>query len=253
MRTMAGSLPLLTAYAVTTGCLFLWGYWSKFDINILQYVGLLDLATSAVLPLLSAVVSIAIGSFIAPALVQKHFPAGGGADTMIGRFVGAIARFLRKHSRRLLGLYLVVALVVLPLIVDPDDASFLMPAMLFPIVVHNIHFGSVLSDVIPDDTLRPTILYLLLFIASMSFGFGRYQAVEIADGRRYLRVDSASLPESAVKGHDTKKDFKYLGHAGEYFFVLTPESSVLVVRADAVSHLLLDRKSSYMKWPPWRQ
>lgn len=44
-------VPWITVYAVTAGALCLWGYRSKFRINILEYIGLLDLATAAALPL----------------------------------------------------------------------------------------------------------------------------------------------------------------------------------------------------------
>jgi len=42
-----------TAYVVVVAVLYLWGYWSPFNINVLEYLSLADVVKAAAYPLAS--------------------------------------------------------------------------------------------------------------------------------------------------------------------------------------------------------
>lgn len=239
-------VPWLTAYAVTAGTLYLWGYWSKFNVNILEYIGFLDLATAAAFPLVSAMIGIVGGVILGQLFSSKGMPPGGGRESSIGRV-------LNRHARLLLVAYLAVVLVVFPLLGTPDARAFVVPLALAPLVSFAISQRNFLSDVIADASTRTTVIVILTIILCSAFGKGRDHAANIAAGRDYLAIEGESLPGVPAKLLRLTGDFKYLGHAGDYMFALAPDSSLLILRAESVPSLVLAHRTTMRPWPPWRK
>ena len=53
-----------SAYFFSVAALYLWGYWSPFKINILEYVSLSDVIKIAAFPIASVFILVAIGMLI---------------------------------------------------------------------------------------------------------------------------------------------------------------------------------------------
>ncbi|RYF30216.1 MAG: hypothetical protein EOO23_05620, partial [Comamonadaceae bacterium] len=79
-------------YGFAVAILYLWGYWSPFDVNILEYVSLSDIVKTAAYPIVSVFVFLAIGAvagdFFFPV---KPLQSGGGANTKIGQLLRRLA------------------------------------------------------------------------------------------------------------------------------------------------------------------
>ena len=78
-------LAIAFAYGVSVSALYLFGFWGVFRINVLEFIGLADLAKLSVKPLIYSLPAILLG-FAIGQLFSGSFPPGGGAGTPIGQF-----------------------------------------------------------------------------------------------------------------------------------------------------------------------
>jgi hypothetical protein len=230
LQRLNGYVPIASLYAVVCGTLYLWGFWSTFEINILQYIGLVDLAKAAAFPLVSAVASVTVGSLIGQLTAGRILPHGGGEGTAVGTF-------LRRRTRVLLGIY--VALMLSVLFVQTEGKWLVFGVMLSVIPSYVLANRGVLIDVIPDDGLRGTVVSTLCLLICAGFGFGRVRAADIVTGSEYFVVDQASIAHVAGVRGSLAGELKYLGHAGDYVFLLAPDSTIEILRADAVPVLVI--------------
>ncbi|HEY6644118.1 hypothetical protein [Povalibacter sp.] len=132
-------IPWVSAYAVAAGALYLWGYWSKFHVNILEYMGLLELALAAAFPLFSAVIGLVGGVVLGQVFGGNSLSQGHGAGTKFGRT-------LKRYARLLLFLYLALVIVGSSLIGTPDAGAFVVPLALSPLIAFAITQTDFLSD-----------------------------------------------------------------------------------------------------------
>jgi hypothetical protein len=67
-------------YFVTLGVLYLWGYWSSFGIDILEYISVAEVLELMAHPVAYGFAAFAlgavVGSYFPP--LRRVFPAGGG-------------------------------------------------------------------------------------------------------------------------------------------------------------------------------
>jgi hypothetical protein len=242
VQQLTSFLPFASIYSVVAGTLYLWGYWSAFDINILQYIGLVDLAKSAAFPLISAVAGISIGAMLGQWASGDRLPAGGGADTPIGRF-------LQRNSKRLLALYVGTTLALL--FVDHDGKWLVIPLLACPTFIFALHDAGALREVIPSQGMRNTVIAVLTVIICSAFGHGRIRAGEVIWGRSYFLVDQASIRRVDGVRITATGELRYLGHAGDYVFLYATDSSIQILRADAVPAMVLQRRAlSAIPWWP---
>lgn len=84
MKLNLQSGTALTAYLLTCGSLYLWGFWLHFDLNILQFVDVSDIVKATILPMITSLCIMAIQSatnFInnpSSATSRELWNAGGG-------------------------------------------------------------------------------------------------------------------------------------------------------------------------------
>jgi hypothetical protein len=84
MKVNLLSSAVLTAYFLTCGSLYLWGFWLHFDLNILQFVDVSDIVKATLLPVITVLflffIQTALNHINNPASEssQKLWKAGGG-------------------------------------------------------------------------------------------------------------------------------------------------------------------------------
>lgn len=203
LERLSRYLPFASLYAIAAGTLFLWGFWSTFDINILQYIGLVELAKSAAFPLLSAVASVAIGALVSRLTMTHSFPYGGGADTPVGRF-------LNKHVKWLIGGFLAFLLAIA--LLGNEERKWFGVGMLASVAFSlALARRDAFSGVIADPTLRGSIIWLVSLIICAAFGYGRNKAYDIITGHEYFVVDQASIQHVTGVRISRAGELKYLG------------------------------------------
>jgi len=65
-------------YLFLISLLNLFGYWGRFKINVLEFVGFSDVGKLAIYPLVAALAFVLIGMAIQELLHAPSFPSGGG-------------------------------------------------------------------------------------------------------------------------------------------------------------------------------
>lgn len=227
-----------SAYFLTVGILYLWGYWLPFNINILEYMGLADVLRYTVLPIASAIFIYGF-VFAASGLMsfRKTLPYGGGKETVIGQKLNELVQkgFLSHPLHAVL-----VLCIVAFLIFGPDEKWYGLPLLIaFPAQLFLMKHGFLESKFLNDDS-RSTIILLLCLMPMWAFGYGRTHAHNILDGRVYQYVTS-SIDGIAVVDNSENPDLriKYLGRAGDSIFLLQPDKTVSIVQAGSVKVLRL--------------
>lgn len=215
----SGYVSLGSAYFLAVGVLYLWGYWARFDINILEYLGLPDVIKLTAYPIASAFVFTFVGMVLGEIMVGGRLPYGGGRDTPVGIF-------LNRHKGTIVGAYVVGTTLLF--FYGPDEKWEILPFFLsWP-----VYFAAKeadLLDEIRNDSARSVVIFVISILPFWAYGHGRIEAVHVHDGTKYKYL-AESIP--GVKIDDPAKEknrYKYLGHAGGFIFLLAPDAQSTVI------------------------
>jgi hypothetical protein len=233
-ENVAAFLYFSSIYFVSVGVLFLWGYWSTFHINILEYLSLADIIKSTAIPIASAFCFLALGIITGELTSPKSlFPRGGGANTKP-------AVFVRKHLPFFAYAYIVATFAFIYL--APIRVWLVAPFFVAIPVTLAMFKLKFLSTAIPHESTRTIILFMVATLPVFAFGHGRVSSHEILDGIAYdyvvSPVENVSIPLNAVP----MQRLRYLGHADDVLFFWDPvKSATVVTKFDAPNSLILKR------------
>lgn len=209
-------------YFVTVGALYLWGYWSPFGVNILEYLNLTDIVKSTAYPIASAFGFLALGVILSDLTGGKRtFPVGGGSNTSIGRT-------LRKNKPLLLMLYIAGSLAVL--VFGPIEKwQMVLPILLgIPIALYASE-RNFLAHHIPEESTRSVCLFLLAILPFFAFGHGHLKAHAILEGKIFDYVLSPIDNAPVTLEAEPSQRIRFIGHAGDFLFFWEPKKSLLVI------------------------
>lgn len=224
-------------YFISVGLLYLWGYWASFDVNILEYISLTDVLKLTAYPIASAFVSLALGAVIGEFLVDRFsLPPGAGRDTRTGRLL------LRAAP------YLVVAYAVgtVALLLFGPMSKWRVLPILFAIPIYAVaKERGLLLSLLSHDSARSIVLFLLAVLPTWAYGHGRIQAAAVLEGSDYKYLVANTVEGIAIDPNNTASRVKYVGHAGDYEFLLLPDNVTLaIVRFDRTRGLQVRRFKS---------
>lgn len=229
-------LYFASAYSVLICTLYLWGYWSTFDINILQYADIAMILKLAALPLLLSLASLAMGG------VLGHLTFGS-EPTPEERVAAAQSRFgksLRKHTRAYATAW--VALTVVFALIGPTNKWEILPFLITVPIALVLTVNGFAAKIFPDSGVRRAFIFLFVFAIPFSYSKGLRAAQLIETGVRY------SYALSAVEGANVKADSspevrpRFLGQVSDLLFFYGPgDKSVSIVKFDDKKALTLKR------------
>jgi len=217
-------------YFIGIGCCYLFGYWGALGVNVLEFIGLADIAKLALFPLLASLVFGIAGSAFSELLTLKRLPPGGGAESTLGR-----AGHKYGHLVLAANLFIIVFLALF----GPEPGKWFAIALLVSFFsIPLTHQGSVIA-LIPNPKLRATLAHLLFLLPAVSFAYGRLDAHQTIHGDKVRVVDIART-SSALIG-DLNKPVIYLGllgstyvlretKTGQTVFMKQKDDAILVLR-----------------------
>lgn len=210
-----------SAYGLAVALLYLWGYWSPFDVNILEYVSLSDVVKTAVYPIGSVFVFAAIGAVAGEVLFPTGFmPPGGGANTKAGRT-------LRKIGPLFLALYALSILLLLYL--GPVRKWNILPVMVAVPVSLALKEAGILREILMSDRVRTVVLFLLAALPPFAYGRGAIRADEVKAGSSFTYVVSSIEGYPVDAGAKPFARPRYVGRAGDQYFLFMPAQRTLLV------------------------
>lgn len=208
-------------YFVTVGALYLWGYWATFNVNILEYLSLADIIKSTAYPIASAFVFSAIGAILGELTSDSNnLPSGGGRDTLVGKLLHKIAPYI---------VFAYLCGTVALLIFGPVGKWHILPFLLaFPAYAFAKKQGF-LQTIIPHDSSRSIVIYLLAMLPTFAYGYGRLNAEQIVSGIKYQYALSPINNIDSGKQDDPTQRLRFIGHSGDFLFFYEPTKSSLVI------------------------
>ncbi|WLH90617.1 hypothetical protein PSH87_00890 [Pseudomonas sp. FP453] len=222
----------LSLYSVGAGALYLWGYWSPFGVNILEYVNLTDIVKSTIYPIASTFIFLVLGVMMGQLVgVGPELPPGEGRNS-------PPARFIIRHKRLLIFLYIAGTLMLM--IYGPVEKWLgALPVLLGAPIALYASANNVLARQIPADGPRTLCLFLLAALPFIAFGTGQLRAAAVLNGKAFdYVVDNITITPDA----NPLKSTRFIGHAGDFFFFLEPEKLILSIsKFDTVKTLRLGR------------
>ena len=195
------------AYWLITAFLYNSAYWGAFDINVLQFASITDMAKMAVYPVVSFA-AIMVFAILLNSLPTDLFP---------------------KMSRKIS--LLVLAISFVPILLGFSTAVFVaLIALSIAVWKQNM----VLANVYENKNLRLTLLILFVSVPFYSHMTGEGDAIRVLDGKSDLRI--------TVDGYKCP----LIGVAGDWIFYFDDEASAVgAKRSDEISTFELYSRNDF--------
>lgn len=209
-------------YFIVVGFLYLWGYWSSFDVNILEYINLTDIVKVTIIPILTS-----FGAFFIGLIASQVFggsnplPPGGGRDTPTGKF-------LIKYESVILGIYLLI--VCLLFLFGPIRKWYSLPVLIAIPLAIALQRQAFLRDLFPSNSAHMFTMYILCILPFYAYGHGLMNADDLIQGRKYKYIELSNEKLRADLNAPASKQFKVIGFMNGYMF-LTPSDGKTVIAA----------------------
>jgi hypothetical protein len=221
-------------YFVTVGALYLWGYWSTFNINILEYLSLADIIKTTVYPIASAFAFFVIGAALPLGTsIDSMLPQGGGSSTPEGKlFHRLLPYILFIYAIGIFALFYfgpIEKWLILPFLISTPASAYAMKRGVF-------------QNVLQRDLSRLVAITILTTLPTFAYGHGRLLAQRIVDGIAFEYALSPIENVSVAAETSAAQRPRFLGHAGDFIFFLEPiKGTIVIAKFEAAKGLVLKR------------
>lgn len=237
---LSGVISVATAYSVAVGLAYLWGYWSPFNVNILEYMGFADIFTAAAWPLMGTFVSMMGGMLVAgPSNKQE----GVASKSRIGSaLIWYWANLQQLHF----------ALILLVFTLDTTVKWWLLGLMCgVPLSVYLMQHNWVAQVPLPRDFLM-VIVFFVVAAPFAAIHTGLRNSESLRDGQTYLAVysDVEGFPIAANTKAESR--LRLIGLRGETLFMWDPLlKRVVISKFQKGQPLVVGRVEKTASPPPW--
>ncbi|MBM6447342.1 MULTISPECIES: hypothetical protein [Pseudomonas] len=220
-----------SAYFFAVAVLYLWGYWSPFKVNILEYVSLSDVLKAAAYPIASVFIFLALGALLGEVMFPHGLLPKSSGVTKVGRWLHRIVPHIETFY---------VAGALLYAIFGSVDKWRIVPVLIAIPVSLTLKELGVLQNFLKSDRSRTFVLFLLTALPPMAYGQGALKANDIISGKTYTYVISEVAGHSFDPGSKVNARLRYVGKAGDQYFLYAPETnSVLILSISEAKFLEL--------------
>ena len=214
-------LTAIVPFGLAVAVCYLFGYWSRFGINALEYVGIGDVFKLSVFPMLFIMATFLVGTLIG--LWLAHVPTGW--------FEQVVHFVFKPHYRPWFGLmWLLLAIVAFLFL--PESIRWALTAILMTIAVVSVRNAPLVEAIVGQGFLPFLVLYYGTFLLLIAVNVGRSNAHGAVRGRGANWVDTMRSSTKFV-GNE-KAPVVFLGTLGETrFFYETCTGRTVVLDADS--------------------
>lgn len=212
-------------YFVSVGVLHLWGYWTTFSINILEFLGLADIIKLTAYPVATALMATALGAVLGT--VASHTQAARNSQPNERSLSVRVFLAIRKHRVAVFTAY--IAVTVLFAFFAPAWKWLVLPVLLASPLVPYLAAHPITERVLPNLHVRVSVVLCIMAMLPTAYGTGRLSAEKILSGERFYYVVSIVEGVNADSNMLETERLRYLGHAGDFVFFKDPKGSTTVI------------------------
>ena len=211
-------------------CAGLWhiGYWSTFDINYLQYIGLSDIIKDFVFPFLTSC-GIFIISFVVSSISNYHDRIDKTESLIYGRGRDSkLGLFLNKWLIIIIPLYFTN--ILLFAVFGGDIKYTILPFIIsLPLAVFLTNRLTISKTIINPD-IRFNIINFILILPLISFCFSKRQSLDIYKNHSYKIISAIQIKSVQNPDQRTRPlGLKYLGTATNKIFLANKDNSEITI------------------------
>lgn len=229
-------LATASAFGIFISGIYLYAFWSVFNINFLQFAAISDLAKLAVFPLITSSGGIVITASYAVFRAKKTTPVKSEPSVAKSRFTLNVELFIL--------LIMVVATGLLFLAPKPYNWIGLT-LLTIPITRGIVDFDWA-KKYFPNHQLRYSLVFYIMLMTLSSYGWGRGDAyILMTKPRATVDVARSKITLSAPVA--------YMAHVGEYHFLYeSATQQVVLIKDSTVPMLYLKTEISELQPPFWK-
>jgi len=221
---LSKTIYFVTPFALISSLLYLLGYWSTFDLNILEFISISDIIRLSIYPIAISIMSVIIGF-----VVGYYYSDSSHSSTPT------------KKSTRWVAY---IALLIIACVAYYKGYPYwwvVIGLFLIAIIHRGFNKLNLLETFIPNQRAQSIVLLILIGVPILSFSFGKMHSNEILDGKKaqYVNVSIFKNQES----FRNQEHLKYIGLKGDYFFFLSIDNSKLYISKSSEVPILEFQKS----------
>jgi len=228
-----------TSYSFLLAILYLYAFWSSFNINFLEHISISDILKASIYPLLGIIIGLTLGTIIGEYLLQ-----GENKKPPEKR-----KRFQRQVNFLLFAWYISMAY-------NAFDSGLYMLWFYIPMGIFPPAVAATRKFLLEKELLKPYYsigiwyyIALLICIPIMSFGIGKSNSHKILNNSSVRYAKTSQFNDKQDFGE--QKQIKYIGLGGNYYFFLSIDNSKLyILNSDEVKILELSKLSSDKRKSP---
>lgn len=208
--------PIFSAYAVCVSALYLWGFWTSFNVNILQYIDIPGIVKTAIFPLLIAASSLVFGVTLGHLLRPDQ-----NSEARVNVIHNSrISKIIRKKWRGIF-FFWVFFIFLVWFFGNKNKWEPLSVMVSIPMCVFLLG-KNIADDVFPDRGVRVTAIFLITVLLPFSYVSGLREAEKIKNGVNYLYVISIVDFEGPKGPIVPNGCIRYIGQVAEFGFFYNP-------------------------------
>lgn len=228
----------IAGYSISVCSLYLWGYWSVFDINFLQYTDIIAILKLAAFPFLVSAASLLLG------VVFGHLMFGEEPteEERVAMRNSRFGRILRKYINGISSVW-VIATVLTWLFGSSEKWHFLPLFISLPIVII-LQRRNFAIEVIPKQSIRNGLIFLAVYAVPFAYAGGLRDAQKIEAGVKFSYLLSPVTGVEVAKNATPLTRPRFLGQINDLIFLYSPkEKSVSITKFDEQKILTVGRYS----------
>jgi uncharacterized Tic20 family protein len=233
---------LVIPYLYVVSICYYWGYWGMFNIDIFNYYGVQDIIKGATNSMFFTLVLVLLMMSLVTSfhyLIQESIRNN-------------VMKFLDKHATKFLlfnisiiiiGIYSFYKVATSPQGISRDEPELTVITLfiiIIPFALSYIVYEIVFKNIaFKDKFIKSSIVIFCLSLPVNSFAGGIASSLSVLNDSKFDYIIN-SKKKSTIRGV-----YKYLGKAGDYYFLSTLNNKqYITVKADSIQPLIINHYSA---------
>jgi hypothetical protein len=212
---------IISIYSTLVCIIYEFAYWPSFDINIVEFISIADLAGLAIYPAITTglflLLSTGLNQF---SIIEKYLPKGDGRYAPMGIF-------LNKHKKIIVLLFWIPAILVY-FYANEYSKWIVLPYMIvMPLPI--IQYSNTINKILPISNVSYYLLLIIILIPLMAYAKGKMKALDILLDYNYKYIFSSEIESTLTSRININQKLKYIGKAGQYIFLMSEDNSSTLI------------------------